>query len=73
MIDWLPVPVLKVNLNYQHARSESGSSTDDSLSGYGLWYITKFIDLRFTYNYTQSVREKKIETYTVGANLNCRF
>ncbi len=73
LIDWLPVPVLKVNLNYQHARSEPDSSTDNSLSGYGLWYITKFIDLRFTYNYTQSVREKKTETYTVGANLNCRF
>ncbi len=73
LIDWLPAPVLKVNLNYQHARSKPDSSTDNSLSGYGLWYITKFIDLRFTYNYTQSVREKKTETYTVGANLNCRF
>ncbi|MEC4685280.1 MAG: hypothetical protein VST71_06080 [Nitrospirota bacterium] len=73
LIDWLPVPVLKVNLNYQHARSEPEISTDDSLSGYGLWYITKFIDIRFTYNYTRSVREKKMETYIVGANLNCRF
>jgi len=73
LIDWLPVPVLKVNLNYQHARSEPDSSTDDSLSGYGLWYITKFIDIRLTYNYTQSVREKKTETYMIGANLNCRF
>ncbi len=73
LIDWLPVPVFKVNLNYQHARSNPDSSTDDSFSGYGLWYITKFIDIRFTYNYTQSVREKKTETYIVGANLNCRF
>ena len=73
LIDWLPLPVFKLNLNYQHTRNESDSSTDDSLSGYGLWYITKFIDLRFTYGYTQSVRDKETETYTVGAILNCRF
>ncbi len=73
LIDWLPVPVFKINLNYQHARSEPETTTDDSLSGYGLWYITRFIDLRFTYNYTRSVGEKKTKTYTVGANLNCRF
>jgi len=73
LIDWLPVPVFKVNLNYQHARSEPDSSTDNSLSGYGLWYITRFLDIRFTYNYTRSVREKETETYIIGANLNCRF
>ncbi|NOZ24844.1 MAG: hypothetical protein GXO94_01970 [Nitrospirae bacterium] len=73
LIDWLPVPAFKLNLNYQHARTGPGAYTDNSLSGYGLWYITRFIDLRFTYNYTQSVRETETETYTVGANLNCRF
>jgi len=73
LVDWLPLPAIRLNLNYQH------STSVDSLSGYGIWYITKFIDLRLTYSYTRDTNEnksetyKKLETYTYGGNLTCRF
>ncbi len=73
LIDWLPVPAVKLNLNYQHSRSDRDSLRSDSLSGYGQWFITRFMDLRLTYNYTRAEREKETEVYRVGANLNCRF
>jgi hypothetical protein len=78
LVDWLPLPAIRLNLNYQHSASKP-ESTVDSLSGYGIWYITKFIDLRLTYSYTRDTNEKKLETYkksetyTYGGNLTCRF
>ncbi len=72
-VDWLPLPAIRLNLNYQHSASKPETSTADSLSGYGIWYITKFIDLRLTYSYTRDTDENKSETYTYGGNLTCRF
>ncbi len=72
LVDWLPLPAIRLNLNYQHSASKP-ESTVDSLSGYGIWYITKFIDLRLTYSYTRDTNENKSETYTYGGNLTCRF
>jgi hypothetical protein len=73
LADWLPLPAIRLNLNYQHSASKPETSTVDSLSGYGIWYITKFIDLRLTYSYTRDTDENKSETYTYGGNLTCRF
>jgi hypothetical protein len=73
LIDWLPLPVIRLNLNYQHSISEPGPSTIDSIFGYGMWYITKFLSLQLIQGYTRNKEEKITENYNIGANLNCRF
>ena len=84
LLDWLPVPALRLNLNYVHSDSdaESEPSVRDLLSAYFIWYITKFLDLQVTYSYTQEkrsstlltgpVEETETKNYTFGANLNWR-
>ncbi len=59
LVDWLPVPALRLNLNYVHSDSdaESEPSVRDLLSAYFIWYITKFLDLQVTYSYTREERE----------------
>jgi hypothetical protein len=73
LIDWLPLPVIRLNVNYQHSRSQPGPSTTDSFNGYGMWYITKFAYVHLSYGYTREVKEKKTESYSFITNLNCRF
>jgi len=73
LMDWLPVPAIRLNLNYQHSNTEPPSTTIDSVSGYVFWYITKFIDLQLTYGYTRNKADIKTETYNMGGNLTCRF
>jgi hypothetical protein len=75
LVDWLPVPALRLNLNYLHSNSdaESEASVRDLLSAYFIWYITKFLDLQVTYSYTREERDIETKNYTFGANLNCRF
>jgi hypothetical protein len=75
LVDWLPLPALRLNLNYLHSSSdaESEPSIKDLLSAYFIWYITKFLDLQVTYSYTREERETDTKNYTFGANLNCRI
>jgi hypothetical protein len=74
LFDWLPVPALRLNLNYVHSDSdaESEPSMRDLLSAYFIWYITKFLDLQVTYSYIREERETETKLYTFGANLNWR-
>jgi hypothetical protein len=73
LIDWLVLPVIRLNVNYQHTNTEPGATTNDSISSYARWYITKFLDLQLTYSYTRNVSNKTDETYNFGGNLTCRF
>ncbi len=73
LIDWLPLPALRLNLNYLHSNSDTEPTMSDLLSTYLIWYITKFLDLQITYSYTQEEREQVEKIYSIGANLNCRF
>jgi hypothetical protein len=75
LIDWLPLPALRLNLNYLHSNSDSElePSTRDLLSAYLIWYITKFLDLQVTYSFTREELETVTKNYSIGANLNCRF
>ncbi|MFH1703721.1 MAG: hypothetical protein ABIB41_09910, partial [Nitrospirota bacterium] len=73
LMDWLPLPALRLNLNYLHTHSEVEPLTSDSLGWYGIWYITKFLDLQLTYVYTRTKQETDNTSYNIGANLNCRF
>jgi len=73
LVDWLPLRVIRLNLNYQHSSTEPESVTTDSLGGYAIWYITKFLDVQLTSTYTRSINEKKTENYSFGGNLTCKF
>ncbi len=72
-IDWLPLPAVRVNTGYQHSDSDPGSVKTDTLSGYVIWYLTKFADVRFSYGYTVQDAETETETYNFITDLNCRF
>ncbi|MCL4493046.1 MAG: hypothetical protein M1510_14305 [Nitrospirae bacterium] len=73
LLDWLPFPVIKLNTNYQHTRSEPGPTVSDTFNNYAIWYITKFLDLQLAYSYTQTEAVKNTKSYNIGINLNCRF
>ncbi|MFZ3138938.1 MAG: hypothetical protein WA126_16275 [Thermodesulfovibrionales bacterium] len=73
IIDWLFLPAIRMNLSYQHSKTEPGPNTVHSLSSYVMWYITKFSDLQLNYIYTRDEKEKKLKTYNIGGNLTCRF
>ena len=73
LLDWLPLPAIRLNVNYQHSNIEPESIRTDTLNGYVIWYLTKFADVRFTNNYTKQVEDTKMENYSMNAILNCRF
>jgi hypothetical protein len=72
-IDWLFLPAVRMNAGYQHLNTKQESLTNDSFSGYLIWYITRFLDLQVTYNYLRELKEQKRETYMLSGNLTCRF
>ena len=72
-VDWLPLPRIKLNAGYRHSVADVESTTSDSIDGYAVWYITRSIDLRVSYAYTQVVAVNNNETYKLTSNLNCRF
>jgi hypothetical protein len=71
--DWLPLPALRLNFNYDHTDSEPDPARNDSFNGLLIWYLTKFADLRFTFTYTQVVEATKTESYNYNTSLNARF
>ena len=73
LIDWLPVPAVRLNMNYRHSDSDPGPVKTDTLSGYVVWYLTKFADLRTTYSYTKKVEDTETESVAINSSLNCRF
>jgi hypothetical protein len=73
IIDWLFLPTIRFNINYEHRKLEPDSRTGDTINTFVIWYITKFIDLQISYGYTKEEYKTKNETYTLSANLNCRL
>jgi hypothetical protein len=73
LMDWLFLPTVRFNAFYEHSNSEPGSRKSDTLGGFIIWYITKFMNLQITSSYNKIVEDTKRETYTFGANLTCRF
>jgi hypothetical protein len=71
--DWLPLPALRMNFNYDHRDSEPDPARHDSFNGILIWYLTKFANLRFTFSYTESVEATKTESYNYNTSLNARF
>jgi hypothetical protein len=74
LIDWLYLPTVRINANYQHSVTESDTTrTADVLNGYFIWYITKFLELQFNYTYSRENEEIRKEIYSFGGNITCRF
>jgi len=73
LIDWLLLPAVRLNFNYQHTLTEPDTTLTDSISGYLIWYITRFLDFQFSYNYTREMNDIKKEIYVLGGYLTCRF
>jgi len=73
LLDWLPLPAVRLNANYQHSDSEPGPVRTDTINGYVIWYVTKFADVRFINSYSKQVDNKETEYYSMSASLNCRF
>jgi len=73
LADWIPLPALRLNLNYLHTNSDASPSRSDTFSSYLVWYIAKSADLRFTYNYTEKVDSSRTNSYGYNTFLNYRF
>ncbi len=73
LADWLFLPAVRLNASYRYSRVEPGPRTSDMISGYFLWYVTRFLDFQLRYGYTREREEKKTETYSAGGYLTCRF
>jgi hypothetical protein len=73
LLDWLPLPAVRLNSNYQHIDSEPGPIRADTLNSYVIWYITKFANVRLINNYSRQVDDKEMENFSMSASLNCRF
>ena len=73
LIDWLFLPTVRINTNYQHGFSETDSRTVNIFSGYLIWYITKFLEFQFNYNYNRETEDIRKEIYSLGGNITCRF
>ena len=73
LVDWLPIPVLRLNLNYFHSYTDADSVMSDTLNSYAIWYIKKFLDVQFNFRYSRADAEQETERYEFGVNLTCRF
>lgn len=73
LFDWLFLPAVRLNVSYYHADAEPGPVISDTFSGYGVWYLTKFADMRFSYAYSRIKENIKTENHSFNTNLNCRF
>ncbi len=71
-IDWLPIRVVRLNLNYQHQR-EPQAKTTDSISSFVRWNIKRFLDLQLTYTYRRTIQDSETEDQSIVATLNGRF
>jgi hypothetical protein len=73
LIDWLPLPAVRLNINYQHERSNPGPVTRDTFSSFSTWHITKFMSAQLTYSYVKTDDQIKKEANNITGNLNVRF
>jgi hypothetical protein len=73
LLDWLPLPAIRLNVNYQHSDTEPGPIRADAINSYVIWYLTKFADVRLTNSYSKQVDDTEKESYSMSVSLNCRF
>jgi len=75
-VDWLPLPKIRLNADYQHSDSDGAANktTTDSVSGYGTVYVTRFANIRFSYVYSHTDTGTNTQgSHNFNTNLNCRF
>jgi len=72
-IDWLPLPVIRLNVNYKNIHAEAGPSDSDSFSIFGAWRVAKSVNVQFTYSFNKKTEEQEIADNNVTVNLSGRF
>lgn len=72
LVDWLPWPAIRLNFNYQQTNAP-GPVKSRTINSQGTWYITRFMDVQFTYGYTRNVQEVKATSHNFGLILNIRL
>lgn len=73
-ISWLPLPVIRISLQYTHKETDPGSKMDDTFDTNIGWYITKFLNLQLTYNFLKAdATDKTSEGHKFGFRLNANF
>jgi hypothetical protein len=73
LIDWLPLPAIRLNFNYRNIHSEPGPSISNSFSIFGTWRVTKSINVQFTYSFTKKTEEQETAENNFSVNLSSRF
>ncbi len=72
-INWLPLPVIGIDLNVTHTRSESEKSDTYNINNTIKWYVKRFLNLQFTYNYLRSEMGRISEIHRLGLQLVANF
>lgn len=70
-IDWLPFPVLNINLTLQAL--ESGDMETQSGALQSRWQINRHFDLQFNYAISRQKATTKVDTYNASLFLAARF
>ncbi len=73
LMDWLPLPAIRLNLNYRNIHSEPGLSDSDSFSVFGAWRVTKSTNIQFTYSFNKKTEKQEIADNNFNVNLSSRF
>ncbi len=70
-VDWLPFPVLNLNMSIQEARS--GDTKTQSLSGQGRWQINRHMDFQLNYSLSNVSALSEAITQSISFYLSARF
>jgi hypothetical protein len=71
--DWLPLPAIRMNFNYQRSWTKPESETSELLSSYFSWKITNFMDGQLTYSFAKVSNDNETKIHAITGKLNCRF
>ncbi|MDH4230661.1 MAG: hypothetical protein OEW04_01375 [Nitrospirota bacterium] len=71
--DWLPLPAIRMNFNYQRIWTDPESTTSDLLGSYVSWKITNFMDGQLTYSFAKVANDNETKSHSITGKLNCRF
>lgn len=72
-VDWLPLPVIRLSVDYKHSKAEPGPSTSHTLNNRLTWYFQKFMNIQFTYDYSKNTKETVNTRHFASINLNINF
>ena len=72
-IDWLPLPTIRLNVNYRNIHTEAGPSDRDSFSMFSVWRVAKSVTVQVTYSFNKKTDEQEIADNNFNVNVSGRF